>query len=349
VASADASSDRGVPIAYGYRRLALIVRSLLSEQAVGAVLARIVSDLRDLVRCDDVVVWELLDGCELFAALVDGEDEEEMKALRIALGEGITGTAVLERELIVSNAAHIDPRAGHVPGTTPSPEAIACVPLIARGGSLGALSLYRRGRARAFLPGEVELIRHFADVAAIALDNAKTVAELERLAGTDDLTGLANRRSFQEALRRYAAEARRHRASLSLLLFDIDNFKEINDTRGHESGDEALRSFASVLSGRARASDFVARLGGDEFAMLLPRTNRAEAIALACDLTAHLHRPGAMAFALRVSVGAASCSRGSCDGLLAEADRQLYLQKGASRISLPEAPKPHVASPVTFG
>jgi len=349
LASADAYSDIGAPIADGYRRLALIVRSLLSEQAVGAVLARIVSELRELVRCDDVAVWELLHGRELVAAIVDGEDEDEMKALRIALGEGITGSAVLERELILSNAAHIDPRAGHVPGTTPSPEAIACVPLIARGGSLGALSLYRRGRARSFLPEEVELIRHFADVAAIALDNAKTVAELERLAGTDDLTGLANRRSFQEALRRYAAEARRHRASLSLLLFDIDNFKEINDTRGHESGDEALRSFASVLSGRARASDFIARLGGDEFAMLLPRTNGAEAMALASDLTAHLHCPAAMAFALRVSIGVASCASGSCDGLLAEADRQLYLQKGAGRISPPKEPQTHAASPAASG
>jgi diguanylate cyclase (GGDEF)-like protein len=316
------------PIADGYGRLALIVRSLLSEQAVEAVLARIASDLRELVRCDDVVVWELLDD-HLLPALVDGEDELEMKALRIQLGEGITGKAVLAGELIVSNSAHADPRAGQVPGTAMEPEAITCVPLTARGSSLGALSLYRRGSARRFVPHEVELIRHFADVAAIALHNAKTVAELERLAGTDDLTGLANRRSFDDALRRYAGESKRHRSPLSLLLLDIDNFKEINDTHGHERGDEALRTFAAVLASRVRESDFVARLGGDEFAVLLPHTARCEAGSLARELATEVKRRSAIG--LHVSIGIASCSGLSCEGLLAEADRQLYAEKSLRR------------------
>jgi len=315
-------------VADGYSRLALIVRSLLSEQAVEAVLARIASDLRELVRCDDVVVWELL-ADHLVAALVDGEDELEMKALRIRLGEGITGAAVLAGELIVSNSAHADPRAGQVPGTAIEPEAITCVPLIARGSSLGALSLYRRGSARCFAPHEVDLIRLFADVAAIALHNAKTVAELERLAGTDDLTGLANRRSFDEALRRYAGEAKRQRSPLSLLLLDIDNFKEINDTHGHERGDEALRAFAAVLASRVRESDFVARLGGDEFAVLLPHTARREAASLARDLAAEVKRRPAIG--LDASIGIASCSGRSRKDLLAEADRQLYGEKGLRR------------------
>jgi diguanylate cyclase (GGDEF)-like protein len=325
--------NSAAPIADGYRRLALILHSVLSEQAVGAVLARIVSDLRELVRCDDVVVWELVDDRELVPALVDGEDEAEMKALRIAVGEGITGTAVLCGQLIVSNDAHADPRAGQVPGTVMAPEAIACVPLTARESSLGALSLYRRGGSRAFVPNEVELIQHFADVAAIALDNAKTVAELQRLAGTDDLTGLANRRSFHESLRRHAAVAQRHHTPLSLLLLDIDNFKEINDTHGHAFGDETLCMFASALRARVRASDLVARIGGDEFAVLLPATNRDEAVAVARAVAAHLRRRGAMPFPLEVSIGVASCAGQSCDGLLSEADRELYAQKSARKRS----------------
>jgi diguanylate cyclase (GGDEF)-like protein len=320
--------DPAQRIADGYSRLASIVRSLLSEQAVEAVLARIASDLRELVRCDDVVVWELLED-HLVAALVDGEDELEMKALRIGLGEGITGAAVLAGELIVSNSAHADPRAGQVPGTAMEPEAITCVPLTARGSALGALSLYRRGSTRRFVAHEVELIQHFADVAAIALHNAKTVAELERLAGTDDLTGLANRRSFHEALRRYAGESRRHRSPLSLLLLDIDNFKEINDTHGHERGDEALRTFAAVLSSRVRESDLVARLGGDEFAVLLPHTERREAVSVARDLATEAKRRSAIG--LDVSIGIASCSGRSCKDLLTEADRQLYTQKDLRR------------------
>lgn len=330
MAAVDDLSPDGVAglVPDGYRRLAFILRSLLSEQAVEAVLERIASDLRELVRCDDVVIWELFDDRQLVPALVDGEDELEMRALRIQIGEGITGTAVRERELIVSNDAHDDPRAGQVPGTRLEREAIICVPLTARSTSLGALSLYRRGRDRAFLPAEVELIQHFADVAAIALHNAKTVAELGRLAGTDDLTGLANRRSFHEALHRYAAAAERHAMPLSLLLLDIDDFKEINDKHGHESGDEALRSFASALSSRVRESDIVARIGGDEFAILLPQTNSDEAASLARDLAAQVRYPGAIPFSLGVSVGVATCSGGSCERLLSDADRELYVQKG---------------------
>jgi diguanylate cyclase (GGDEF)-like protein len=322
----------GPPIGDGYLHLAAILRSLLSEQAVGAVLGRIASDLRELVRCDDVVLWELIGDTELVPALVDGEDEAEMQALRIQVGEGITGTAVRDGRLIVSNNAHADPRAGQVPGTAMAPEAITCVPLTARGRSLGALSVYRRGRSRAFGLNDVELIQHFADVAAIALDNAKIVAELERLAGTDDLTGLANRRTFHESLSRSAAVARRHQTPLSLLLLDIDNFKEINDTQGHECGDEALRMFASALRGRVRASDLVARIGGDEFAILLPQTTRGEADSVARELAAHL-RGCATPFPLEVSIGVASCSGASCDGLLSEADQELYAQKSARKAS----------------
>lgn len=314
----------------GYVRLALVLRSLLSEQEVGAILARIASDLRDLIHCDDVVVWELIHDRELVPALVDGEDADEMRALRIRLGEGITGSAVLEGQLIVSNDAHADSRARKVPGTAPTPEAIACVPLSARGTALGGLSLYRRGSNRAFLPHEIDLIQHFADVAAIALDNAKTLAKLERLAGTDDLTGLANRRTFHDALRRLAAAAERHHLPLSLLLLDIDNFKEINDTHGHERGDEALRGLASVMRGRLRASDLAARLGGDEFAIVLPQTTYGKAGSVAHALIADLQRHGGP-IPLDVSIGIASCSGDSCEGLLSEADRRLYAEKRAKR------------------
>jgi diguanylate cyclase (GGDEF)-like protein len=314
----------------GYRRLASVLRSLLSEQAVEAVLQRIASDLRELVRCDDVVIWEF-DRGQLVPTLVDGDDEVEIKALRIDVGEGITGAAVLERQLIVSNDAHDDPRAGQVPGTGLDTEAIVCIPFIARNTSLGALTLYRRGHNRVFQPTEVELIRHFADVAAIALHNAKTVAELERLAGTDDLTGLANRRSFHEALRRHAAAAERYGMPLSLLLLDIDDFKEINDSHGHERGDEVLRSLATGLRHRVRESDVVARIGGDEFAILLPQTTKDEAVSLARDLAAQTKRLRVKPASLDVSIGVASCSGASCDGLLSEADRELYVQKAKAR------------------
>jgi diguanylate cyclase (GGDEF)-like protein len=315
----------------GYRRLARVLRSLVDEQSVDAVLARIATDLRQLVPCQDVVIWELLDGERLAATLIDGEDEEEMAQLTIRVGEGITGSAVFQQQLITSDDAHLDVRAGHVPGTTHQAEAILCVPLTARTVQLGALSLYRRGRNRSFTSSEIELARQFADIAAIALHNAHTLAEFQRLALTDELTGLANRRRFQEELRRQAAAVRRHGRPLSLLLLDVDNFKDINDRWGHTTGDTVLREIAEALRRRLRAYDLAARIGGDEFAVLLPQTTETEAAAVAADLTRDLERSQATRVRVRASVGCATCSRGKDAMLFADADRALYTAKAAAR------------------
>jgi diguanylate cyclase (GGDEF)-like protein len=95
-------------------------------------------------------------------------------------------------------------------------------------------------------------------------------SELERLSYRDSLTGLANRRAFLEQLASALAAAKRYRQSFSILYVDLDNFKALNDSRGHQAGDKALQEIAGGLTGALRESDFVARLGGDEFAVLLP-------------------------------------------------------------------------------
>ena len=309
----------------GYRRLAALLRDLVAQQSVEAVLARLLATLRELIRCEDVVIWECVGDEMLRVVLVDGEDEEELRRLRIRLGEGLTGLAALEGRTVVSNDAHIDPRAGLVPGTEQTPEAVACVPLIARERRLGALTLYRRGSIRAFAVHEVALISDFAAIAALALDNARIHGELERLATTDDLTGLANRRRFRAELEREVATATRYGSPLSLLLLDLDNFKMINDTYGHIAGDEALVDVARAIAAELRAPDFAARLGGDEFAVLLPQTTAADASALARRLERAIARartPQAMS----VSIGMSTLGGGG-SSLLDDADRFLYEAK----------------------
>ena len=314
-----------------YQRLARVLHSLVGEQSEDAVLERVAHDLRQLVPCTDVVLWELAADDTLVPTLIDGEDQDEMRRLRIRVGEAITGRAVLNQEPIASSDAHIDPRAALVPGTLPEPEAILCLPLTARARRLGALTLYRRGSNRAFSDDELELARQFAGVAAIALHNANTLAEFQRLALTDDLTGLANRRGFREELERLAASAERHAIPLSLLLLDVDNFKNVNDAHGHATGDEILREIALML--QQRASDVAARIGGDEFAVLLPHTSEDEAAVVATDLITHLQEGRATSLPLRVSVGVASGTEALDKALFAQADRALYAAKALARSS----------------
>lgn len=102
-------------------------------------------------------------------------------------------------------------------------------------------------------------------------DQSARIAELEQLAATDELTGLANRRGFSEALERALAEASRFGETGVLALFDLDGFKGVNDTYGHQAGDEALKSVARSLAAGIRVTDLAARLGGDEFAVLMTR------------------------------------------------------------------------------
>jgi diguanylate cyclase (GGDEF)-like protein len=309
----------------GYRQLASVLGVLLGERGLDEVLARIAEALRGLVPCDDVVIWGCADE-ELRAMFARGGDAKAIRRLRIPVGLGLTGLAAETREPILSNEAHRDPRARQVPNTDLGPEAVMCVPLLVRQELIGVLSVYRLGEDCGFDDGEFELTRHFAEVAAIAIDNARTRDELEYLAATDDLTGLANRRRFRQELARELAGAARYGSAVSLLVLDLDGFKGVNDRYGHDRGDEVLKTVASLLLRRTRKSDLVARIGGDEFALLLPGTPAGSADELAGRLGKSIATTVGE-LGIRASVGVASYPATDEDQLLAEADRRLYASK----------------------
>jgi diguanylate cyclase (GGDEF)-like protein len=163
---------------------------------------------------------------------------------------------------------------------------------------------------------------------------------LEILARHDPLTGLANRRQFTEVLERALRHARRTGGEVSLVVADLDRFKNVNDTLGHPAGDEVLKAVAGILGEDTRADDLVARLGGEEFALLLVDTDADGALARAERLRTRLEEteiplPGGRACRVTSSFGVATqdprLPSGDGDRLLARADRALYEAKRTGR------------------
>jgi diguanylate cyclase (GGDEF)-like protein/PAS domain S-box-containing protein len=169
------------------------------------------------------------------------------------------------------------------------------------------------------------------------MTHVKEVEEqLSRLARIDTLTGLANRRSFNETLQQALARASRHGRALALAYLDVDHFKRINDSHGHGVGDEVLKEFGERLRACVRAGDLPARLSGDEFVVILEEIgSRAEAERIAAKIVAAMRAPfatGAGMLAVSASVGVALWRPGQGeDALLAAADGALYVAKANGR------------------
>jgi diguanylate cyclase (GGDEF)-like protein len=168
-------------------------------------------------------------------------------------------------------------------------------------------------------------------------------ARIRELADTDDLTGLANRRHASERLLEAGAHAARHGRALSVALLDVDHFKAVNDSHGHEAGDAVLCAVARACEGVLRESDLLSRWGGEEFLAVLPETDADAARGIAERLRGaverlRIERPGGDARAVTVSAGVAtwappgpSCERPDRDALLRQADEALYRAKAAGR------------------
>jgi diguanylate cyclase (GGDEF)-like protein len=287
----DAPAPTGSPeaLVQSYRRLAEVFHHVLSEQSLDALLDRIADTLAELMPYEALHMYEVdEERRELVPVLARSEYLDEIMSDRPRFGVGITGWAVENRRPVWTNRAHLDPRVTNVPGTPVEPEALITVPLIARGALKGALNIYRIGDDAAFFEHEFELAKWFGDAAALAIDNAQVKARLEHLAQTDSLTGLYNHRFFHERLRSELTRASRSHDPVAVLMFDLDDFKRVNDVFGHGAGDQLLVQLARVARETVRGSDVVCRIGGEEFGVIMPSCDAGDALALGARLTESL-------------------------------------------------------------
>ncbi|MEJ5169775.1 MAG: GGDEF domain-containing protein, partial [Fimbriimonadales bacterium] len=202
------------------------------------------------------------------------------------------------------------------------------------GGIAVNVDMTEQNSARRLIVSQMETIRRIAD--ELAEEKAKLEeanARLEQLALTDGLTGLPNHRHFQEELERSCKRAERDGQPVSLLMLDVDFFKQFNDTFGHPAGDQVLRRVASIIAGAVRGSDVAARYGGEEFAVILPNTDEAAALEVGERIRAAVEGAEWPQRQVTVSIGASTqpVGRPSPKRAIAEADEALYRSKKAGR------------------
>jgi diguanylate cyclase (GGDEF)-like protein len=216
----------------------------------------------------------------------------------------------------------------------------AVVPLVLAERTIGLILVDNRYNERPIDPAELDDLSTLANLAAVAVERARLHERIRAMAERDGLTGLFNRRRFDELLPQLVAESRQHGDALALLLIDIDHFKPINDRFGHLVGDDLLRGVAGILQARLRVGDFPCRYGGDEMAVLLPHTGVAAASALAERLRALMAQArfgeaGEVQTTVSMGLAGLAARHGPASDLLAAADQALYAAKrsGKNRVA----------------
>jgi diguanylate cyclase (GGDEF)-like protein len=282
-----------------------------------------------------------------------------LQRLSLAIGESLDPHQIMDQVFIqlrdelgvygcgvrLSSADAHGPQLTYTVGTMDESHEVVSLPLNAAGRTIGTMQVaFPRGKARQY--------RQLFDTAslhiALVLQNATRHAEIKQLADRDPLTRLDNRRSFERQLLRELGLHRRYRENLSLLLCDLDHFKEVNDRYGHQTGDQVLRQMARLMQETFRNCDYLARWGGDEFAVILPRTTKKQAFHCAERLRRRLRQPllnSGRNIKVSASIGIADTGfpvATTEEKLIALADQALYKAKeaGRSRIRLSGAP-PH--------
>src|SRR5499427_325248 len=195
---------------------------------------------------------------------------------KIPLGAGILGRVARTGErALVQNALP-----GNLTGILPDSRAVLCIPITYGESLLGVLNVENRNE-NAFSPQDVLILNTLADLLSTALHNAFVFQKLQQQSITDGLTGIKTRRFFWEALSAEWKRASRSGRPFSVVLIDLDKFKEVNDTMGHFEGDLVLARVGRLLEQKSRQSNVVARYGGDEFIVLMPETGAEQAQVLA--------------------------------------------------------------------
>jgi diguanylate cyclase (GGDEF)-like protein len=269
-------------------------------------------------------VIELPDGDEMVYAVTAGEATPYL-GIRMDRRSTLSAMALERGQVLYCEDTEIDPRVDSRASWRVRLRSMICVPLAHKGESFGVLKVYSP-MPRYFGPADIETLQLLSEAISAQMAHATLFEVKEMESRTDALTGLLNRRAYEERLAIEAARSTRYRHPLALAIFDLDGFKNVNDRFGHPAGDEVLKGVADAINS-SRLTDDAFRIGGDEFALLMPETLLDGAKIAATRVVTAIEDAQLGEGSVTACFGVASLSSGDGLALHDAADRALLAAK----------------------
>lgn len=246
-----------------------------------ALFDRILQVLNETLTCDHIVLLVHNPGESVLEVVrTAGLDAEVLNKVRFSFNQGITGEAAQSQRMIYVKDIDQEERSLSYHGQMVTRGSMISAPLIVKEKLVGVINLHNR-KKDAFSASELKLVQAIANQTAVAIHNAQLMEKSKGLSNLDELTGLSNRRHFQDILKREAAQARRFSSIFSIIMCDIDGFKEHKKELGNIYADALLRQVGKSLLKSTRGIDLVSRFGNDQFIILLPKTDKKGGFAAA--------------------------------------------------------------------
>ncbi|HEY4484846.1 MAG TPA: diguanylate cyclase, partial [Nitrospiria bacterium] len=279
---------------------------------------------------------------ELTIKAMKGLNQKVVELLRIKPGTGIAGQVIVSGTPLVVADMAIDKRVTQKGRPRYKTRSFISIPLKLDNRTIGVLNVADKITGEIFTEEDLHLLISIGAYASVAIERSKyyhKTEELKRISITDSLTGLLNRRYFQERMAEEVERSRRHHLPLSLIMIDIDDFKAVNDTLGHPTGDEVLKISSRCIRNCIRTIDVAARYGGEEFTVILPQTNKEDAHTIAeriCSEIHHMELPFTKSdqrLTLSVSIGLATYPEDAenLEELIRNVDIALYAAKSQGK------------------
>jgi diguanylate cyclase (GGDEF)-like protein/putative nucleotidyltransferase with HDIG domain len=305
-------------------------QDLGASLSLGETLSVFSVKLRALVPYDAIAIY-VRHGDELVPEYVNGDNFRLFASLRIPIGQGLSGWVAQNLKPILNGNPSVEPGYLNDASKYSTLSSALAVPLEGLQGVVGVVALYHADKDF-FTSDHLRILLAVSSKMALAIENALKYEQAENSATTDYLTGLPNARSLFLQLDRELARCKRDKTNLTVMVSDMDGFKQINDRFGHLEGNRVLRLFAHSLKETSREYDYVARMGGDEFVVIAPGLTPEASARKAEQMRELVHQVGIEVCRediLSLSVGKSVYPEDGLDAekLLTEADRRMYLQK----------------------